>query len=175
MAEDVFIAIGSNINPQDNISNAVAALKTYVTIAAVSNFYKTPAAGRSQQPDFLNGVIKIQTDLKPRRLKFDILRPIENQLGRVRCPDRNASRTIDLDMILYDLLVINAPDFRIPDPAVRLYSFVAVPLLELAGQLILPDTHTPLANEPAAKSASGLHPEPEFTDRLRRLACPAKS
>ena len=168
---DVFVAVGSNIEPQDNIPRALLALKTRQPVIAVSNFYKTAAVDRPGQPDFLNGVVKIQTVLTPRRLKFDVLRDIENQLGRVRSSDKYAPRIIDLDMILYGSLVIDEPGISIPDPTIRLYSFVAVPLLELAPELILPDTHTPLAGEPVAKLKAGLHPQPEFTDRLRHFIC----
>ena len=76
-------------------------LKTHVTITAISNFYKTSPVGGRNQPDFINGVVKIQTDRSPRQLKFDILRKIEEKLGRVRSEDKYAPRTIDLDMILY--------------------------------------------------------------------------
>jgi 2-amino-4-hydroxy-6-hydroxymethyldihydropteridine diphosphokinase len=169
MVEDVYIAVGSNIEPHDNILNALIALKTYVTIEAVSNFYRTSAVGGHKQPDFINGVVKIRTDRNPRQLKFDVLRKIEEKLGRVRCEDKFAPRTIDLDVILYGTTVSDEPDLRLPDPSICSYPFVAVPLLELASELILPDTKTPLADEPAAKLKTGLYLEAEFTKRLRRL------
>jgi 2-amino-4-hydroxy-6-hydroxymethyldihydropteridine diphosphokinase len=165
---DVFVAVGSNIKPQDYIFRALLALKTYQPIA-ISNFYKTAAVGRLDQPDFFNGVVKIQTVLSPRRLKFDVLRKIESQLGRVRTSDKFAPRTIDLDMILYGTLVIDEADIKIPDPSIRLYPFVAVPLLELAPKLILPDTHTPLADEPVVELKADLRPLPEFTEYLRQI------
>ena len=65
--------------------------------------------------------------------------------------------------------VLDEPGFCLPDPSIRLYPFVGMPLLELAPELILPDTQTPLADEPVVKLKSDLHLEPEFTDRLRRL------
>jgi dihydroneopterin aldolase/2-amino-4-hydroxy-6-hydroxymethyldihydropteridine diphosphokinase len=102
-------------------------------------------------------------------LKFDVLRKIESQLGRIRTSDKFAPRTIDLDMILYGTLVIDEADIKIPDPSIRLYPFVAVPLLELAPKLILPDTHTPLADEPVAKLNTALHLLPEFTEYLRQI------
>jgi dihydroneopterin aldolase/2-amino-4-hydroxy-6-hydroxymethyldihydropteridine diphosphokinase len=128
-----------------------------------------PAVGQSEQPDFINGVIKIQTDRSPRELKFDILRKIEEKLGRVRSGDKFAPRTIDLDVILYEMTLSDEPGLCLPDPSIRSYPFVAVPLLELAPELILPDTKTPLADEPATKLKTDLHLEAKFTERLRGL------
>jgi len=169
MVEDVYVAVGSNINPQDNISRALLALKTYFPINAVSNFYKTPALDRPSQADFINGVVRIQTGRSPREIKFDVLRNIEACLGRIRCADKYAPRTIDLDMILYGTEVIDEPDLRLPDPSIRLYPFVAVPLLELDPELILPDTQTSLSAEPVARPAADTLLLPEFTESLRRL------
>jgi len=169
MAENIFIAVGSNIEPEKNIEVALVELKKYVKITAVSNFYKSAPVGNPEQPLFLNGVIKIQTDLKPRELKFDILRKIEEKLGRIRTSDKNADRTIDLDLILYDDLVVDEPDLRLPDPAIRIYPFVAVPLLEIAPDLILPDTKMALFNEPVMKLKTDLRLEAIFTKRLKAL------
>jgi 2-amino-4-hydroxy-6-hydroxymethyldihydropteridine diphosphokinase len=169
---DAFVAVGSNIEPEENIRRALLDLKKYLTITAISNLYKTPAVNRPDQPDFLNGVVKIQTNYSPRELKFDILRKIEEQLGRFRSTDKFAARTIDLDLIVYGDLVIDEPDLCLPDPSIRSYPFVAIPLLELAPELILPDTLTPLSAEPAAKLNADLYLETEFTARLRRLILP---
>jgi dihydroneopterin aldolase/2-amino-4-hydroxy-6-hydroxymethyldihydropteridine diphosphokinase len=169
MLEDVYIAVGSNIKPQDNISQSLLMLKSYVNITAISNFYRTFPVGGRKQPDFINGVVRIQTDNSPRQLKFDILRIIEDRIGRVRSGDKFAPRTIDLDMILYGMLFLDEPDLQLPDPSIHSYPFVAVPLLELAPEMILPDTKIPLANEPAAKLKTGLRLEADFTERLRRL------
>ena len=166
---DAFIAVGSNINPQDNIHRALTMLSKQLSIAAISNFYKTAAAGTSGQPDYLNGIVKIKTAHKPREIKFDILRQIEARLGRVRSADKFAPRTVDLDLILYAASVIDEPDLHLPDPSIHAYPFVAVPLLELAPDLILPDTRTPLSQEPVTTLTPGLHFQRDFTDTLRRL------
>ena len=73
------------------------------------------------------------------------MRKIEKQLGRVRSADKFVPRNIDLDLILYGTLVIDELGLVLPDQAVRHYSFVAVPLLELAPDLLLPDTGLPLS------------------------------
>jgi 2-amino-4-hydroxy-6-hydroxymethyldihydropteridine diphosphokinase len=169
---EVFIALGSNIDPQNNIPSALLALKTYLPITAISNFYKTRAVSRTKQPDFFNGVVKIQTGRSPREIKFNILRNIEQRFGRVRSADKFTARTIDLDMILYGSLVVNEPDLHLPDPSIRIYPFVAIPLLELALDLVLPDTRTLLCDEPVSRQKDQLQLLPEFTDRLRRLILP---
>jgi dihydroneopterin aldolase/2-amino-4-hydroxy-6-hydroxymethyldihydropteridine diphosphokinase len=169
MVEDAYVAVGSNIEPENNIPHALLELKTHVIISAISNFYRTSPVGRRNQPDFINGALKIHTDRSPRELKYDILRKIEEKLGRVRSDDKFAPRTIDLDLILYGGLVIDEPGLCLPDPSIRLYPFVAIPLTEVAPELILPDTKTPLADEPIVKLKSDLLIEAEFTDRLRHL------
>jgi 2-amino-4-hydroxy-6-hydroxymethyldihydropteridine diphosphokinase len=169
MAVDAFVAVGSNIDPQANVPRALALLKTYVSVTAVSTFYRTAAVNRPDQPDFANGVVKIQTTRPPREVKFDVLRRIEDQLGRVRSADKYAARTIDLDLILYGTMVIDKPDLHLPDPSIHTYPFVAIPLLELACDLVLPDTRTPLSNEPVVKTGADMHSMPEFTESLQHL------
>jgi 7,8-dihydro-6-hydroxymethylpterin-pyrophosphokinase len=66
-------------------------------------------------------------------------------------------------------MVIDKPDLHLPDPSIRTYPFVAIPLLELACDLILPDTGTPLSDEPIVKTGADMQPMPEFTESLRRL------
>jgi 2-amino-4-hydroxy-6-hydroxymethyldihydropteridine diphosphokinase len=169
MAQDAYIAVGSNIEPEKNILSALTTLKSKIIIAAISYFYRTSAVGKRQQPDFLNGVVKIQTDLSPHQLKFDVLRNIEQFLGRVRSCDKFAPRTIDLDLVVYDSLVVDVPDLHLPDPAIRLYPFVAIPLLEVAPELILSDTATALSTEPVIKLKHDLCPASEFTASLRHF------
>ncbi len=170
MAFDAFIAVGSNIHPEENVSQALGLLKARVSITAVSTFYRTAAVGRREAPDFINGVIEIRTARPPREVKFDVLRKIEAGLGRVRTADKYAPRPIDLDLILYGTMVVDTPDLHLPDATIRTYPFVAMPLLELACDLILPDTQTPLSDEPILKSGAEMKPLLDLTDSLRRLA-----
>lgn len=69
----------------------------------------------------------------------------------MRSVDKFAPRTIDLDLILYGTSVINGPDLRLPDPSFYTYSFVAVPFLELAPDIVMPDTGKQLSTEPVTK------------------------
>jgi len=135
MADDApvqaFIAVGSNIEPEHHIRLALEQLARHVTITGLSTFYRTPPLHRPEQPTFINGVVRIETAIPARALKFEVLRTVESRLGRVRTVDKYAPRTIDLDIVLYGSQVIAEPDLRIPDPDLRARPFLAVPLLEL--------------------------------------------
>jgi 2-amino-4-hydroxy-6-hydroxymethyldihydropteridine diphosphokinase len=162
-----YISVGSNIEPERNIPEALEELKRRVTIKRVSTFYRTAPVGKKDRPFFLNGVFEIETSLSARALKYDVLRPIETALGRVRTSDKYAPRTIDLDILLYADLVVDEPGLRIPDPDIRVRPFLAVPLLELAPDLALPDTAEPLASLESARGPAGMNPHPALTSRLR--------
>jgi 2-amino-4-hydroxy-6-hydroxymethyldihydropteridine diphosphokinase len=168
MAEHVvFISVGSNINPEDNILRALDELAGRVRVEAVSTFYHTSPLDRPEQPPFVNGVVKARTDLEARALKRDVLRAIESSLGRVRTGDADAARTIDLDILLYDSAIINEPKLRVPDPDIRERLFLAISLLELAPDLVLPDTGERLAALACAQRHEGLIPAESFTAVMR--------
>lgn len=166
-----FVGVGSNIEPRRNIQAALVRLARRVRVTGVSTFYRTPALDRPDQPAFLNGVWRIETDLAPRALKLDVLRGIERSLGRVRTADRYAPRTIDLDLLLYGDLTVDEPDLRIPDPDIRKRPFIVVPLLELAPDLVMPDTGLPparVARDPMPPGAGeALDADPDFTKVLQ--------
>jgi 2-amino-4-hydroxy-6-hydroxymethyldihydropteridine diphosphokinase len=164
---DAFVSVGANIDPERNVVEALRLLSQRVRITGVSTFYRTKAVGRPEQQDFLNGVCKVATDLSPRALKFDVLRDIERRLGRVRTADKYAARTIDLDVILHGRAVLDEPDLRIPDPDIRTRAFVAVPLLQLAPDLRLPDTGEALATLVDEQQKQCLQSDIPFTNQLR--------
>jgi 2-amino-4-hydroxy-6-hydroxymethyldihydropteridine diphosphokinase len=164
---EAFIAVGSNIEPQQNISRALSMLAEYVTISAISNFYRSAALERADQDDFINGVVKISTTYQPQELKFNVLRKIESQLGRIRTNDKHAARTIDLDLILYDDMIMNEVELVLPDPGIYIYPFIALPLLELAPGIILPGTRTQLSGIKAALKIDTMRSQREFTDKLK--------
>ena len=164
---EAYISVGSNIEPEKNIPEALEKLKKYVSVKAVSTFYRTVPIGRPEQPAFLNGVWQIDAEQTARELKFDVLRQIEAELGRVRTEDKYAARTIDLDIALYGDMVIDEPDLRIPDPDIRQRPFIAVPLLELAPLLVLSDTGELLSSLDIVKAIQDLEPVYDFTEILR--------
>lgn len=165
---DAFISVGSNIEPEKNIVLALDRLRQYVNVIAVSTFYQTKAIDRPNQADFINGVFHIQTDLCPRKLKFDILRKIESELGRIRSEDKYADRTIDLDIVIYGDIVIKEPDLDIPDKDIRKRPFIAFPLLELSPSLVLPDTNEMLSSLDIIRAESDMKPVHELTEILKR-------
>ena len=88
-------------------------------------------------------------------------------LDGLRAADAYAARTIDLDILLYDSAIMDELNLHVPDPDIRERPFLAIPLLELAPGLALPDTGERLAAGPCAPCREGLTPAQEFTVRLR--------
>jgi dihydroneopterin aldolase/2-amino-4-hydroxy-6-hydroxymethyldihydropteridine diphosphokinase len=125
-----FVAVGSNVEPRQNIVAALTLLQEKVRVRASSTFYRTQPLGGRRQPDFINGVWRIESDLSDVQLKNEVLAAIESRLGRVRTADRFAPRTIDLDLVLYSRLVTNDDGLTLPHPDVQ-RPFVFVPILEL--------------------------------------------
>ncbi len=162
-----YIAVGSNIQPEENVPAALALLAERLELMSISNFYRTRALHRSEQADYRNGVVAVRTTLGPLELRDEVLRPIEAQLDRTRSEDKYASRTVDLDLILYGHEALREGDLVLPDPDLRERPFVAVPLLELAPGLVLPDDRTPLAELAAAKTTRDLYLDESLTDALK--------
>ncbi|MGD0273688.1 MAG: 2-amino-4-hydroxy-6-hydroxymethyldihydropteridine diphosphokinase [Gaiellaceae bacterium] len=169
MSTRAFIAVGSNVDAERNVAAALELLGGHVRIVAVSNFYRTPALGPAGRPDFLNGVAEIETELEPLELKRSVLQQIENELGRERGADRDAPRTIDLDLILYGDLVCEQEGLVLPAPEILERAFVALPLLELVPDLVLPGTIRPLREFAAGLSSEQMEPAELFNARLRRV------
>ncbi|MBM3138048.1 MAG: 2-amino-4-hydroxy-6-hydroxymethyldihydropteridine diphosphokinase, partial [Chloroflexi bacterium] len=95
----IIILLGSNIRPEENLKEALALLAEYSKIKSCSRIWRTEAIG-SDGPDFLNMAVDLETDLDSLEIKSRIIKNIEIRLGRVRTEDKNAPRTIDLDIIL---------------------------------------------------------------------------
>ncbi len=163
-----FVAVGSNINPARNVRAAIRALAERVRVAAISTVYRTEPECRPGQPPFYNCVIEIETGLSPRTFKFQLLRGIEAALGRQRTADKDAPRTIDLDLLLYDDLVLNTSGLVLPDPDIARRPFLAIPLSELSPGLVLPGTLAPVAELAANMPPTGMRPRIAYTARLRR-------
>jgi len=162
-----FIGVGLNIGPEDNIREALRRLAQSTRLVSISTFYREPAIGHREQPDFYNGVVAIDTDLPPAMLKWQVLRPIEALLGRHRSADKYASRTIDLDLLVYGDSVVSSSELTLPDPDIRKRPFIAIPLSEVAPALILPDVRVPIREVAEQFNAESLQPLYEYTRRLR--------
>ncbi len=163
----VYIAFGSSIDPEHNVPRALELLAEKMELQAIATLYRTPALERPGDPDFVNGVCAIETDLDPRTLKFGVLRVIEETLGRVRGADAYAPRTVDLDIAVYGEVVVNEPGLRIPDPDIRTRAFLAVPLWELEPALILADTGETIGSVVERVDRSGLRPDAVLTKTIR--------
>ena len=142
-----YISLGSNIDPEVNLKRAIELIKTRCTVLAVSHAYRTPPQGFTNQADFLNLALKIETDLDVVTLKHSVLDWIERELKRVRDPNnKNAPRTIDLDISLWnnDIFDYGEKSWHIPDPDILRFAHVALPLAEIAPDYIHPIEKTSL-------------------------------
>ena len=167
MKARAFIGMGSNICPEENVRAALLALARQEQIVAISTIYRTEPEGRPDQPDFYNCVVEIQTEKTPEVLKYEVLRRIEDGLGRQRTSDKFAPRTIDLDLMLYDDLVLNTHNLVLPDPEIASRSFLAAGLSELAPELTLPGTGSRVAELAACLPHGNMHPLEDYTARIK--------
>jgi 2-amino-4-hydroxy-6-hydroxymethyldihydropteridine diphosphokinase len=132
------IALGSNLGDSRSILvSAINRLQMHpqIEILAVSNWYLTKPIG-PPQPDYLNGCVTIRTSLTPLEL-LRVLQAIEAEFGRVR-QERWGARTLDLDLLLYETQIIDAPTLQLPHPRMVERAFVLVPLAEIAPDWIEP-------------------------------------
>lgn len=127
-----YISVGSNIDRQENIAGALRALARRFGPLRCSRIYETPSEGFDGAP-FYNLVVALRTDLPPQRLSA-VLKAIEDEQGRRRDGPKFSSRTLDLDLILYDDLVLDVPGLSLPRDEIDRYSFVLGPLAEIAGE-----------------------------------------
>ena len=157
----VFVALGSNIRSEYNMPEAVRRLSLHCRLVAVSPVYETTPVGNTQQPNFLNAAALIQTELTAAELKECVLQVIEQELGRVRTEDKNAPRTIDLDIALFVVHDSEAGSSTFYDPDILKYAHVAVPLADIAPERRHPVTGQTLKEIARALSVSGLVSRPD--------------
>jgi 2-amino-4-hydroxy-6-hydroxymethyldihydropteridine diphosphokinase len=134
-----YIALGSNLGePDRQVENAIQELDTLpmTRLNDRSRLYCSRPVGYTDQPDFINAVACIATQLTPRNLLEKLLE-IEHRHGRVRA-FRNSPRTLDLDILLYNGLNIDEPGLHLPHPRMHERLFVLQPLAEIASDLMIP-------------------------------------
>lgn len=135
-----FVALGANLgDPVGALKKAVELIGgiRQTRVVSCSGFYRT-APVESSGPDYVNGVVSVQTALPARELLHELQR-IENGLGRVRPAGViNAPRTMDLDLLLYGDLVCSDRELTVPHPRMHLRGFVLVPLLQIAPDVEIP-------------------------------------
>lgn len=142
----VYIALGSNLaDPLQQVESALAALKQipHSRFQRGSRFYRSKPLGPQNQPDYLNTIVELWTDLEPEQL-LDETQAIELNQGRVRKNERWGPRTLDLDILFYGNQTINSPRLVVPHYDMKNREFILYPLAEIAPDLVFPDG-TPLA------------------------------
>jgi 2-amino-4-hydroxy-6-hydroxymethyldihydropteridine diphosphokinase len=139
------IGLGSNLGDSRSILiGAIDRLQMHpqIEVIAVSSWYITAPIG-PPQPDYINGCVTIETSLTPLDL-LNILHAIESEFGRVR-QEIWGARTLDLDLLLYNNLIIDLPSLQIPHPRMLERAFVLVPLAEIAPNAIEPKSGQSIA------------------------------
>lgn len=129
-----YLGLGTNLGDRkENLRKAVDAIALNMSVCKQSSLYETAAWGYTDQPDFLNQVIEVETDLTPLRL-LNFLKKTEKELGRVK-NFRYGPRLIDLDILFFEDLVKSTSRLQIPHPRIPERAFVLVPLNEIAPAL----------------------------------------
>ena len=142
--QQAYIALGSNLagdldSPARQVIRAMQAIAQLpkTKLIKTSSLYQSAAVGYLNQPDFINAVVEISTQLSPETLLEKLLN-IEYEAGRER-PFANAPRVLDLDLLLYDQLEVNTEKLTLPHPRMFDRGFVLLPLAEIAPDLTLPN------------------------------------
>ena len=127
-----YLALGSNIDPEKNLPAAVHHLAEYGRVLAASRVWETVPVGFAAQPNFLNAALLLETPLSARECRLRAIADVEQRLGRIRDPgNKNAPRTIDIDLALFNQDVLQVEQRQIPDPEILERPFLAIPLAEL--------------------------------------------
>ena len=135
-----FVGLGSNLDqPLEQVRRAIAALDrlSCTTVLAYSSLYGNAAIGPGSQPDFVNAVVELETELTPHEL-LDGLQGLEAAQGRARGRLRWAARTLDLDLLLYGDQQVSTDRLVVPHPGLTQRSFVLEPLREIDDSLNIP-------------------------------------
>ena len=144
MTIQAYIALGSNLagnldSPTSQVIRAFQSIEQLLKTKLIktSSLYLSAPVGYDNQPDFINAVAEISTQLSPEIL-LDALLNIEQQAGRER-PFANAPRVLDLDLLLYDAVTMHTEKLTLPHPRMLERGFVLLPLAEIAPDLIIPN------------------------------------
>ncbi|MBF0178304.1 MAG: 2-amino-4-hydroxy-6-hydroxymethyldihydropteridine diphosphokinase [Magnetococcales bacterium] len=155
MDAPILIAFGANLNPLPNLIHGLRRCHQELGIVAVSTVYRTRPVGLMDQPDFLNGALCLARPMEPWPLRA-MLRKIEAECRRNRGElSKDGPRTLDLDIALMGRKIVEEPPLSIPDPEILRRPFLALPLAELA-----PDLLHPQVNRSLAEIAADFGPKP---------------
>lgn len=145
MKSKTFLLLGTNLGDRKkNLTIARNSIEVKVgAIVRASSIYQTAAWGKSDQPDFLNQVVEVETELPATRVLFEILE-VEKLMGRVRTV-KWSERLIDIDILLYENAIINSPGLTVPHPHLPFRRFALMPLAEIASDYIHPQLNLTIA------------------------------
>jgi 2-amino-4-hydroxy-6-hydroxymethyldihydropteridine diphosphokinase len=138
-----FVGLGANLGePEAQVRRACDALRALpdTRLLAASSLYRSAPVGVGTQPDFVNAVAEIETELGPGALLEELLK-IEVRFGRARTFP-NAPRTLDLDLLLYGAQIVAEPGLTVPHPRMHERAFVLAPLAEIAPEAVVPGKGT---------------------------------
>lgn len=139
MTVAAFVGLGANLGPaEQSIRDALTRLGGLPStrLCRASSLYRSDPIGFADQPEYVNAVAELETQLSPQRLLEELL-SLEHAAGRIRS-FRNAPRILDLDLLLYGDSCIDAPGLMVPHPRMVERRFVLEPLLELRPQIVIP-------------------------------------
>jgi 2-amino-4-hydroxy-6-hydroxymethyldihydropteridine diphosphokinase len=170
-ARTVWLGLGTNVGDlAGNLARALAALEPFIDIDAVSAVYETEPFGYVDQPLFWNLALRGRTRLDPRAL-LGALQQCERDVGRTPT-FRMGPRLIDIDLLLYDDIVMDSAALRVPHPGLHERAFVLLPLLELDPGLVHPVTGVRLDASIAARDPAGVRRLGDAADVLRPWTLP---
>lgn len=135
-----YIGVGSNLqDPSQQVKDALVALDLIPETRCIqsSSLYRSKPMGSTDQPDYINAVVELETSLSARKL-LQQLQNIEDRHGRIRGAGRWDSRTLDLDILLFNQEVIDSPDLKVPHSGMHERAFVLYPLYEITSDLQIP-------------------------------------
>ena len=140
MVVTAYVGLGGNLDgPRDQVERAFVELDGLpgTRCVAKSRLYRSAPMGSAGQPDYINAVAKLETQLAPEALLL-ALQGIEKAHGRTRSGERWGPRTLDLDILLYTDQCVDHPELQIPHPGIAERAFVLYPLHEVAGDMEIP-------------------------------------
>jgi 2-amino-4-hydroxy-6-hydroxymethyldihydropteridine diphosphokinase len=155
MKHRVYLGLGTNLGDRTNqLREALNHIRKYGGIHKISPCYETKPVGYADQPDFLNLACLMETELSPQEL-LKRLKDIEEQMGR-QPSFRNAPRPIDIDILLFDDLILDSPDLTIPHLRMSERAFVLAPLADIAAEIVHPVLHLSVAELLARADRNGV-------------------
>lgn len=136
MSSTAWLGLGSNVNAESHIRAGIRALQEDFDQVSLSPVYSSTAVG-FEGDDFINLVARVETDMHPLALR-EYLRELEDRFGRKRDVAKFSDRTLDIDILLYDDLVLLSPKLEIPRAEITKFAHVLKPLADLDPELIHP-------------------------------------